>query len=50
MHESFSNTRIFTVLQIKFSDEELGGKHGMNKFVQHEAFTQLNPGLFIDEG
>ncbi|XP_056000914.1 aminoacylase-1-like isoform X1 [Ostrea edulis] len=31
-------------------DEEIGGKLGMAKFVQHEEFKKLNVGFALDEG
>ncbi|KAK3103076.1 hypothetical protein FSP39_016275 [Pinctada imbricata] len=31
-------------------DEEVGGKNGMEKFVQHEEFKKLNVGFGLDEG
>lgn len=33
-----------------FIDEEIGGKLGMAKFVQHEEFKKLNVGFALDEG
>ncbi|KAJ8302061.1 hypothetical protein KUTeg_021048 [Tegillarca granosa] len=31
-------------------DEEVGGKYGMEKFVQHEEYKKLNVGCAVDEG
>ena len=31
-------------------DEEIGGRQGMKKFVQHKEFTKLNVGFALDEG
>lgn len=33
-----------------YLDEEIGGKLGMAKFVQHEEFKNLNVGFGLDEG
>ncbi|KAH9631688.1 hypothetical protein HF086_014689 [Spodoptera exigua] len=33
-----------------FTDEEIGGGPGMGKFVQTEAFKNLNVGFALDEG
>ncbi len=32
------------------SDEEIGGKMGMETFVDHEEFRKLNHGFSLDEG
>lgn len=32
------------------SDEEIGGKEGMEKFVGQQAFKDLNVGFALDEG
>lgn len=35
---------------VLYLDEEIGGKLGMAKFVQHEEFKKLNVGFGLDEG
>lgn len=35
---------------IAFTDEEIGGKDGMQKFVDDESFKKLNVGFVLDEG
>ena len=32
------------------ADEEVGGKYGMEKFVETEVFKALNVGFCMDEG
>ncbi|KVH95533.1 aminoacylase-1-like [Cynara cardunculus var. scolymus] len=43
-------TPIRTVHISYVPDEEIGGLHGMAKFVESKEFKQLNVGFFLDEG
>eukprot|EP00079_Xenopus_tropicalis_P020137 XP_012810710.1 PREDICTED: aminoacylase-1-like isoform X1 [Xenopus tropicalis] len=41
---------VITLVGLFDTDEEMGGKTGMELFVKHPAFQALNPGIALDEG